>query len=73
MRAYVADKAPSVDVDAEVENFVDYWTARSGSGAVKLDWDATWRTWVRRAHADNVRRGWRPVLVVPEGQEWLAR
>ena len=30
------------------EDFRDYWAARAGSGGVKLDWLATWRTWVRR-------------------------
>lgn len=74
MRSYAVAKAPSIDVDAEVENFVDYWQARPGAGGVKLDWDATWRTWVRRAHAQNVRYGWQAATwSVPEGQEWMAR
>lgn len=34
--------------------FVDYWRAASGASAKKLDWDATWRNWCRRA-ADNRR------------------
>lgn len=29
------------------ESFRDYWTAAAGQKAVKLDWAATWRTWVR--------------------------
>lgn len=33
----------------ELLKFRDYWTARSGAGAVKLDWDATWRNWIRNA------------------------
>jgi Protein of unknown function (DUF1376) len=27
--------------------FKDYWLGKSGSGAVKQDWEATWRNWVR--------------------------
>jgi len=27
--------------------FRDYWTAQPGAKGVKLDWDATWRNWVR--------------------------
>jgi uncharacterized protein YdaU (DUF1376 family) len=27
--------------------FRDYWTAQPSSKGVKLDWDATWRNWVR--------------------------
>lgn len=30
------------------ENFRDYWIAASGANAVKRDWTAAWRTWVRR-------------------------
>lgn len=33
----------------EHEKFVDYWLAKPGKGGVKLDWDATWRNWMRRA------------------------
>ena len=36
------------DPDASLASFVDYWTARAGAGGVKLDWDATFRVWVRR-------------------------
>lgn len=33
----------------EIANrFRDYWVAESGQRAVKLDWLATWRNWVRR-------------------------
>lgn len=28
--------------------FVDYWIAQPGQKGVKLDWEATWRNWVRR-------------------------
>lgn len=28
-------------------NFVDYWTAKPGSGGRKVSWDATWRVWCR--------------------------
>lgn len=36
----------------EAAKFRDYWTAKSGAAATKLDWPATWRLWVR-----NVRPG----------------
>jgi anti-sigma-K factor RskA len=29
------------------EQFRDYWSAKAGSGSTKLDWQATWRNWVR--------------------------
>ena len=34
------------------EDFRDYWTAKGGEAGRKLDWPATWRTWVRR-HIDR--------------------
>lgn len=33
------------DIEIEFEKFKNYWLAKSGSGASKLDWLATWRNW----------------------------
>jgi hypothetical protein len=33
----------------ELEKFRDYWASVSGQRGVKLDWDATWRNWVKSA------------------------
>jgi uncharacterized protein YdaU (DUF1376 family) len=38
---------PDLDYGAEVQRFRDYWTAKSGANATKLDWPATWRNWLR--------------------------
>jgi hypothetical protein len=35
-------------INREVEAFRDYWHAKA-TNATKLDWSATWRTWVRRS------------------------
>ncbi len=35
--------------EAESLKFRDYWIAKSGREAAKLDWFATWRNWVRLA------------------------
>jgi hypothetical protein len=32
--------------EAESEKFRNYWTAKSGASATKLDWEATWRNWI---------------------------
>lgn len=37
------------EIRAESEKFKDYWHARAGPTASKLDWQATWRNWVRSA------------------------
>jgi len=36
------------NVLAPLESFADYWRSAPGSKGVKVDWDATYRTWVRR-------------------------
>jgi uncharacterized protein YdaU (DUF1376 family) len=33
------------------DQFKDYWVAQAGQKGVKLDWDATWRNWVRNTKA----------------------
>jgi uncharacterized protein YdaU (DUF1376 family) len=35
------------------DSFRDYWVAQAGSKGVKLDWDATWRNWVRNQKVVN--------------------
>ena len=43
------------DTRTEGEKFRDYWSSLPGRQAVKLDWQATWRNWVRKAVADKAR------------------
>ena len=43
-----------VDPDLEAAKFRDYWTAKSGKDASKLDWFATWRNWIRSAPASKI-------------------
>lgn len=35
--------------------FRDYWTAKAGKDAVKMNWLATWRTWIRRTEKEPER------------------
>jgi hypothetical protein len=42
-----ADKI-GLDPSRVCENFRDYWHAKSGASATKMDWSATWRMWCRR-------------------------
>ena len=37
------------EANTELEKFTNYWTAKGGQGATKLDWDATWRNWILTA------------------------
>ncbi|ABP56436.1 hypothetical protein [Salinispora tropica] len=52
MKAWFTANCPGVDGKRETEKFRNYWTAKSGKDATKLDWPATWRNWMLRA-AEN--------------------
>lgn len=36
------------DIITQSYIFKDYWTAKAGRDAAKLDWQATWRNWIRK-------------------------
>jgi hypothetical protein len=45
--AFALDRGmPQARVSTEAEKFKNYWTAKSGAGATKRDWSATWRNWI---------------------------
>jgi hypothetical protein len=46
---FAAARLSSDQVAEEVEKFRDYWTAKTGAAATKLDWQATFRNWIRNA------------------------
>lgn len=54
-RDYCKANRPDLDAAKVFENFRDYWIAKSGQNSTKLDWAATWRTWVR--HEKQQRAG----------------
>lgn len=49
LAAAKAEGLTDLDIQREAARFSDYWKAKSGSSAVKLDWMATWRNWCRTA------------------------
>lgn len=51
MVAWARDRCPHVDWRLETEKFVNYWRAKTGKDATKLDWEATWRNWMLNAAA----------------------
>lgn len=55
MQMWVTEECPGLDWDTETKQFVDYWRAKSGKDATKLDWLATWRRWMRRSHQGAFR------------------
>lgn len=62
VRDWAVRELPGFDTRREHANFVDYWIAAPGQKGVKVDWDATWRRWMRNAAE---RSGWRPPNAVP--------
>lgn len=53
--------------EAVLDQFTDYWHAKAGPMAFKLDWHATWRNWCRKeaasrphsnGHAKESRHAW---------------
>lgn len=46
----------SLDAGRVAEQFRDFWHAKAGKDAVKLDWPATWRGWCRRDAANLGKR-----------------
>nr|WP_314710520.1 hypothetical protein [uncultured Comamonas sp.] len=56
------------DVRKQADMFRDHWVAKSGKDASKLDWNATWRNWIRRA---NVGKPSGAASVGPNKQEAL--
>lgn len=56
MQEWAAREIAGFDWHRETPNFVDYWRAKPGAGGVKLDWDATWRTWMRRSANGGFQR-----------------
>lgn len=45
---WVYKTAPKLDLAKEVEVFKNYWLAKSGKDAVKIDWERTFQNWIYR-------------------------
>lgn len=54
--AWAGREYPDVDTAAQTDAFCDYWRSKAGKDGVKLDWQATWRNWIRRAAEYSARR-----------------
>lgn len=45
----MSKECPTVDQQAEHRQFIDHWKSQPGAKGVKVDWDATYRNWIRKA------------------------
>lgn len=60
-KAFAEQEEPDLDPIRLFDDFHDYWTGLSGAKAIKKDWTATWRNYVRSFHnAEDWKR--RPML-----------
>jgi hypothetical protein len=44
---WAIEERNDLDILKTAEKFKDHWVAKAGKAGVKLDWEATWRNWVR--------------------------
>lgn len=59
-------------ISAIADEFRDYWHAQPGQRGVKLDWEATWRNWIRREGKRSTNgRGRKPKFVSDSGFEYF--
>lgn len=56
MVTWASERCPDVDGRYETDQFTDYWRSASGKNATKVDWEAAWRTWLRRAQKERPAR-----------------
>ena len=53
---------------SELEKFRDHWAQQPGQRGVKLDWNAAWRNWARRAAEYATPRGGPPARPLTQHQ-----
>jgi hypothetical protein len=46
MREWSEKECPQIDLKTETQRFVNYYRAKTGQNATKLDWRATWENWI---------------------------
>lgn len=52
----VAHGLPEPVAVVQAEQFRDFWAAKAGQSGCKLDWNAAWRCWARKALDDHKER-----------------
>jgi uncharacterized protein YdaU (DUF1376 family) len=52
--AFCHSERPDLDAQDMASRFRDYWCAVAGEKGRKVDWDATWRNWVRNEKARQI-------------------
>jgi uncharacterized protein YdaU (DUF1376 family) len=64
--AFCKTERPDLNPKAVADRFRDFWIAQPGTKGVKLDWDATWRNWVRNEKAGGGTKAVAKPTAVPD-------
>jgi len=68
--AFCKTERPDLNPAAVADRFRDFWIAQPGTKGVKLDWDATWRNWVRNEKAGGGTKAAAKTTAMPD---WAAK
>ena len=68
--AFCKTDRPDLNPAAVADRFRDFWIAQPGTKGVKLDWDATWRNWVRNEKAGGGTKAAAKTTAMPD---WAAK
>lgn len=52
--AWARGERSDLDVTKQAASFADYWWAKPGKDGRKVNWEATWRNWIRNARPDRL-------------------
>jgi hypothetical protein len=52
-RGWAVEARPDLDAETVADSFRDFWISKPGKDGRKVDWQATWRNWVRNQKAQN--------------------
>lgn len=52
--AWAKKERPDLNIEQQAAIFRDYWCDKTGKGATHINWNGTWRNWIRRTDPPKV-------------------
>jgi hypothetical protein len=62
LKSWSSSERPDLDLESVVAQFRDYWLAKPGRDGTKLDWEATFRNWVRNQRGTTLKQAHDPFV-----------
>ena len=59
-------------IEFEAEKFRNYWIAKAGEGAIKVDWGRTWQNWIIKTEKYGISSGRQSRSTGPNENDWDA-